>query len=71
MLKQNCRKQADVILYKGNAMYLRHITEEEGLVMVAKTWPDSGVWAEPLKLSTIGSHSDLLTLKAQMRNRNE
>lgn len=30
-------------------MYLRQITEEEGLVMVTKTWTDSGVWTEPLK----------------------
>lgn len=36
MLKQNCRKWADVIPYKGNAMYLRHITKEEGLVMLQK-----------------------------------
>lgn len=28
-------------------MYLRHITEEEGLVVIAKTWIDSGVWVEP------------------------
>lgn len=69
MVKQNCRKWADVIRYKGNAVYLRHITEEEGLVVVAKTWTDSGVWAEPLKQSTIGSHSDSLMLKAQRRTR--
>lgn len=38
-------------------MYLRHITKEEGLVIITKTRIDSGVQAELLPPSTIGSHS--------------
>lgn len=52
-------------------MYLRRITEEEGLVIIIKTRIDSGVRAELLSPSTIGSHSYLLALKAQRRNMNQ
>lgn len=53
-------------------MYLRHITKEEGLVIIAnKTQIDSGVRAELLPPSTIGSHSYLVDLKAQKRNMNQ
>lgn len=52
-------------------MYLRHITEEEGLVIIAKTQIDSGVRAELLPPSTIGSHSYLVDLKEQKRNMNQ
>lgn len=52
-------------------MYLRRITEEEGLVIITKTRIDSGVRAELLPPSAIGSHSYLLALKAQKRNMNQ
>lgn len=37
------------LLYTGNATYLRHITKEEGLVVIPKTRMFSGVRAESLK----------------------